>query len=154
GTFLSLGERGASVATIAGSMMSQDVMCTSTDQLGSALTYITKTFQSIGSTRLKAQYRRYTDASFSQLSPQPSSHGLPGPLVAAENRLPFNVTFTPDGGLVTLGDTVYGAVVEPGQNLTYSWVVPQQAGPSKADLPSVAYTYSSTLSPSHEVAGL
>ncbi|KAL6754045.1 ferroxidase-like protein [Haematococcus lacustris] len=229
GTFLSLGERGASVATIAGSMMSQDVMftqpgnfsvqcrvldhvmagmqalytvlpapsgqlavagaasvqrvyyiaaeqvswnfapqgyvqCTSTDQLGSALTYITKTFQSIGSTRLKAQYRRYTDASFSQLSPQPSSHGLPGPLVAAEvgdiitvvllNRLPFNVTFTPDGGLVTLGDTVHGAVVEPGQNLTYSWVVPQQAGPSKEDLPSVAYTYSSTLSPSHEVAGL
>ncbi|GFH26938.1 uncharacterized protein HaLaN_25172, partial [Haematococcus lacustris] len=201
GTFLSLGERGASVATIAGSMMSQDVMftqpgnfsvqcrvldhvmagmqalytvlpapsgqlavagaasvqrvyyiaaeqvswnfapqgyvqCTSTDQLGSALTYITKTFQSIGSTRLKAQYRRYTDASFSQLSPQPSSHGLPGPLVAAEvgdiitvvllNRLLFNVTFTPDGGLVTLGDTVHGAVVEPGQNLTYSWVVPQQ----------------------------
>lgn len=130
-----------------------------------AYNYISTTARTIGSQRTKALFRHYKDANLTTLVDRPEYFGLLGPLIAAEvgdvitvvltNRLNFSINFTPDGGLVELGDHSGGKEIEPNATFTFRWVVPKQAGPLDDELNTVPYTYASTLDyGGHQAAGL
>lgn len=120
----------------------------------------------IGKVLKKAQYREYTDATFTQLKTRPKEleHlGLLGPLIRAEvgdtiqvvfkNNLLFPASMHPHGVFYSKADegATYndGAAdesmqaVPPGGTHTYTWLVSERAGPAHGDLSSALWMYHS-----------
>jgi FtsP/CotA-like multicopper oxidase with cupredoxin domain len=122
----------------------------------------------IGSTYVKALYRAYTDASFKTLKPRPPSEqhlGDLGPIIRAEvgdtvkvvfrNNTEFPQSMHPHGLRYTKANegapyndgarasAKPGASVAPHQTYTYTWRVPERAGPAHGDPSSVMWMYHS-----------
>ncbi len=130
----------------------------------------------IGSLYRKAIYREYTDATFQTLKPRPPNDaylGILGPIIHAEvgdvirvvfkNQAsrpysihPHGVFYTKssegmaynDGGSAT--EKMSGAVA-PGQTYTYTWQVPERAGPGPNDPRSVVWLYHSHVDEQKDV---
>ena len=122
----------------------------------------------IGSTYIKALYREYTDASFSTLKPVPPEWqhlGLVGPVIRAEvgdtikvvfkNNATFPFSIHPHGVFYqkdsegapysdsTSGNKKNDDMVQPGNTHTYTWLVPERAGPGPMDPSSILWAYHS-----------
>jgi hephaestin len=122
----------------------------------------------IGSRYLKCLYRGYTDATFAHLTPQPASQhslGLLGPVIRAQVGDTIKVVFrnacsfptsvhvhglsyakTSEG--TPYNDDTTGAdkaddTVPTGGRYTYTWQVPERAGPGPRDGSSVMWMYHS-----------
>jgi manganese oxidase len=128
----------------------------------------------------KAIYREYTDASFSTLKPRPPEWehlGILGPLIRAEVGDVIRVTFKnntkifcsmhphgleyakdSEGAMYNDGNPAEqkkGDAVPPGQTFTYTWNVPERAGPGPMDGSSVLWVYHSHFVESRDMnAGL
>jgi len=117
---------------------------------------------------VKCLYRGYTDGSFSHLRTRAADQqylGILGPVIRAEvgdtikivfrNTCPFPTSMHPHGVLYTKGsegapysDGTQGAAkkddgVPPGGRYTYTWKVPDRAGPAPGDGSSVMWMYHS-----------
>lgn len=122
----------------------------------------------IGSVYRKAVYREYTDATFRTLKPRPSDQrylGILGPIIHAEVGDTIKVVFKnnasrpysihPHGVLYAKADegsayndgstgaSKLGGAVPPGSTYTYTWEVPERAGPGPDDPSSVVWLYHS-----------
>jgi FtsP/CotA-like multicopper oxidase with cupredoxin domain len=122
----------------------------------------------IGHIYKKAIYREYTDASFAHLKPRPPEWehaGILGPILRAEVGDTIKVFFKNNGthpysmhphGVFyekASEGTPYndgsdpaskiGGGVPPGQTYTYTWEVPERAGPGPADPSSIVWLYHS-----------
>jgi hephaestin len=122
----------------------------------------------IGSKYLKAIYREYTDATFTKLKPRPADQqylGILGPIIHAEVGDTIKVVFRNNGthpysihphGVFYLKhsegvayndgaseDDHVGGAVPPGATFTYTWEVPERAGPGPNDPSSVVWLYHS-----------
>jgi FtsP/CotA-like multicopper oxidase with cupredoxin domain len=116
----------------------------------------------------KAVYREYTDATFSTLKPRAPEWehlGILGPLIRAEVGDVIKVVFKnntkilcsmhphglsygkeSEGALYSDGnpaDSKTGDAVPPGQTYTYTWAVPERAGPGPEDGSSILWVYHS-----------
>lgn len=128
----------------------------------------------IGSTYHKAIYREYTDATFTQLKPRTPEWehlGLLGPVLRGEVGDTIKVVFKnnathpfsmhPHGVFYAKGSEGAGyrdgsssAVkngVPPGQTHTYTWEVPERAGPGPNDPSSIVWLYHSHASEPKDV---
>jgi len=122
----------------------------------------------IGSTYKKAQYRQYTDGTFTRLQPKDArwEHtGILGPTIRAEvgdtikvvfrnnasvpySMHPHGVRYAKSSEGAPYNDGTSGAdkaddAVPPGQTVTYTWEVPPRAGPAEHDGQSVMWMYHS-----------
>lgn len=121
----------------------------------------------IGSTYLKAVYREYTDDSFTVLKPRDgeAALGILGPVIRAEvgdtikvvfkNNARYNFSVHPHGVFYakdsegapyddgTGGTDKLDDAVAPGATYTYTWQVPERAGPGPADGNSILWAYHS-----------
>lgn len=117
----------------------------------------------IGHIYKKSLYREYTDASFTTLKTIPPAWqhlGAIGPLIRAEvgdtikvyfknnTRLtisvhPHGVFYNKDSEGAPYGGNSNGGTVAPGGTHTYTWGVPERAGPGPADGSSVLWMYHS-----------
>jgi hephaestin len=122
----------------------------------------------LGKELKKALYREYTDATFSTLKPRPKEWehlGFLGPLVRAEvgdtikivfkNNLTFAASLHPHGVFYekTSEGAPYSDGVDPakksaapGAIQTYTWPVPERAGPTTHEGSSVLWMYHSHVS--------
>jgi manganese oxidase len=133
-----------------------------------ANTYVAGGPRRIGSRYLKCLYRGYTDGSFTQAQPAPAADaylGILGPVIHASvgdtikvvfrNACPFPASMHPHGLFYTKGnegapyadgtsgtDTSDDAVPTGGQH-TYTWQVPDRAGPGPNDGSSIMWMYHS-----------
>jgi len=120
----------------------------------------------IGSTYKKALYREYTDSTFSALKPVPDAWkhlGMLGPVIRAEVGDTIKVVFknnatrpysvhphgvfylkasegAPYSDSTTTTDKADDSVA-PGATYTYTWEVPERAGPGPMDPSSVIWAY-------------
>jgi manganese oxidase len=134
----------------------------------------------IGKVYRKAQYREYTDASFTTLkpiAPQWQHLGIMGPVIHAEvgdsivvvfknnatqpySVHPHGVFYKKDSEGAGYSDGTSGGnksddAVEPGQTYTYNWSVPERAGPGPGDPSSMMWMYHShVIEPADENSGL
>lgn len=131
-------------------------------------TYVGKGHGRIGSRYEKCVYRGYTDASFGTRearAPADAYLGLLGPVIRAEvgdtikvvfrNACPFPASIHPHGVLYekssegapyndgTHGDDKADDAVPTGGTHTYTWDVPERAGPAPGDGSSVMWMYHS-----------
>lgn len=122
----------------------------------------------IGSTYIKALYREYTDASFTTLkpiAPEWKHLGLMGPAIHAEvgdtivvvfkNNANYPFSVHPHGVFYqkdsegapysdgTSGNKKNDDAVPPGGTHTYTWLVPERAGPGPMDPSSILWSYHS-----------
>jgi FtsP/CotA-like multicopper oxidase with cupredoxin domain len=122
----------------------------------------------IGSTYLKCLYRAYTNATFSTLqprAPQDAYLGLLGPVIRAEvgdtikiyfrntchiptSMHPHGVFYLKDSEGAPYADNTSGVeksddAVPTGGTHTYTWLVPDRAGPGPSDGSSVMWMYHS-----------
>jgi FtsP/CotA-like multicopper oxidase with cupredoxin domain len=122
----------------------------------------------IGATYEKCLYRAYTDATFRTLQERPATDaylGNLGPTIRAEvgdtitvafhNNCPFPTSMHPHGVFYdkasegapysdgTTGADIADDSVAPGGAHTYTWEVPERAGPGPADGSSVMWMYHS-----------
>ena len=122
----------------------------------------------IGKVYTKSLYREYTDATFATRKPRPPEWqhlGILGPTIQAEvgdtikvvfkNNTPFPASIHPHGVFYTkanegapYSDGVAASLkpgdeVAPGDKYTYTWAVPDRAGPGPADGSSVMWMYHS-----------
>jgi len=122
----------------------------------------------IGHVYKKAVYREYTDATFTQLKPRPPEEqylGILGPILRAEVGDTIKVVFKNNGthpysmhphgvfyekaseGVAyndgTTPQEQEGGHVLPGHTYTYTWEVPERAGPGPNDGSSVVWLYHS-----------
>jgi len=129
----------------------------------------------IGDTYRKALYREYTDDSFSELKERPEDQeylGALGPLIRAEvgdtikvifkNNTDFPASVHPHGLFYkkdsegapyqdgTSGEQKGDDAVAPGEEYTYTWEVPQRAGPGPNDPSSIAWMYHSHVDESDD----
>ena len=122
----------------------------------------------VGKVYKKSQYREYTDATFTRLKPRPAKWdhlGLLGPAIEAEvgdtikvvfkNNTPFPASMHPHG--VFYAKSSEGApyndgtgagdkgddAVQPTTSYTYTWQVPERAGPGPMEASSVMWMYHS-----------
>jgi manganese oxidase len=130
----------------------------------------------IGSVYRKAMYRQYTDATFRTLKPRAAGDaylGLLGPVIHAEVGDTIKVVFRnnasrpysihphgvlykkssegmtyADGGSMTNRD---GGAVLPGHTFTYTWEVPERAGPGPNDPSSVVWLYHSHVNEQRDI---
>lgn len=122
----------------------------------------------LGKVLKKALYREYTDATFTTLKPRPKEWehlGFLGPLMRAEvgdtikvifkNNLTFPASLHPHGVFYEKGsegapysDGVDAAMKSavPGGIQTYTWPVPERAGPTAHEMSSVLWMYHSHVS--------
>lgn len=130
--------------------------------------FVETSANTIGSRYHKALYREYTDASFSQLKPRSEQEqhlGTLGPILRAEvgdtikvvfkNNASRPYTMHPHGVFYTKanegsptndgtrGKDKLDDMVKPGQTYTYTWQVPDTAGPGPADPSSIVWLYHS-----------
>lgn len=136
--------------------------------------------EQIGKVYLKAQYREYTDSSFTTrkpASPEWEHLGILGPVIHAEvgetievvfkNNVRFPVSVHPHGVFylkdsegTPYNDGTSGAdknddAVPAGGTHTYRWEVPERAGPGPMDSSSVLWMYHSHVDkPAETNAGL
>jgi hephaestin len=135
---------------------------------GYAKAYTTHGPHLIGRVYRKATYREYTDATFSRLKARPASEaylGIVGPIVRAEVGDTIKIVFKNKGthpysihahGVLYKKDSEGspyadgvaaadkgGASVAPGKTFTYTWEVPERAGPGPADPSSIVWLYHS-----------
>jgi FtsP/CotA-like multicopper oxidase with cupredoxin domain len=120
-------------------------------------------------TYVKAVYREYTDATFQAPRPRPAEWehlGLLGPLIRAQVGDTIKVVFKNNTHLVlsmhphglsygkdsegayyvqagNQANQENGAAVRPGQSFTYTWTVPESAGPGPHDPSSILWMYHS-----------
>jgi manganese oxidase len=131
-------------------------------------TYVQSGPGRIGSTYDKCLYRGYTDASFGHLQARPADQaylGMLGPVIRAEvgdtvkvvfrNECPFAASMHPHGLLYakdsegapyddgTTGSSKDDDAVPTGGTYTYTWLVPDRAGPGPHDGSSVMWMYHS-----------
>jgi hypothetical protein len=131
-------------------------------------TYVKSGPGRIGSTYDKCLYRGYTDATFTHPQQRPANEaylGLLGPVIRAEvgdtirvvfrNECPFGTSIHPHGVLydkanegAPYNDGTSGAdklddAVPTGGRYTYTWEVPERAGPGPNDASSVMWMYHS-----------
>jgi manganese oxidase len=124
--------------------------------------------QLIGRVYRKAIYREYMDATFTQLKPRPPEDaylGMLGPIIRAEVGDTIQVVFRnhgthpysmhPHGVLYekasegspydhgTPDTAPSGNSVAPGKTFTYTWHVPERAGPGPNDPSSIVWLYHS-----------
>jgi manganese oxidase len=127
----------------------------------------------------KAVYREYTDATFTTLKPRPPEWehlGILGPLIRAEvgdvikvvfkNNLPNPVSMHPHGldydkemegayyaeaQQVPPDASHKGDSVHRGEVFTYTWTVPERAGPGPMDPSSILWMYHSHFSESRDM---
>ncbi len=122
----------------------------------------------VGKVYKKSQYREYTDATFTQLKARPAKWqhlGLLGPAIEAEvgdtikvifkNNTQFPASVHPHGVFYTKSsegapyDDGTGAAdkgddaVQPGTSYTYTWQVPERAGPGPMEGSSTMWMYHS-----------
>lgn len=122
----------------------------------------------IGNSYKKAIYREYSDATFTKLKPRPAEWehlGILGPLIRAEvgdtikvvfknnahhpfSMHPHGVLYLKDSEGAPYADGVPdsqkgGDSVAPGTTFTYTWQVPERAGPGPADPSSIVWLYHS-----------
>jgi FtsP/CotA-like multicopper oxidase with cupredoxin domain len=122
----------------------------------------------IGKVNRKSVYRAYTDESFTTLAPvseQWKHLGLLGPVIHAvvgdtvrvffKNHTPYPASMHPHGFLYekssegaayadgASGESPPGGEVPPGGAYTYTWQVPERAGPGPMDPSSVMWAYHS-----------
>lgn len=122
----------------------------------------------IGSKYLKAVYREYTDGTFKHLKPRPANQrylGILGPTIHAEvgdtvkvvfrnhasrpySIHPHGVFYGKDSEGMTYNDNSSAAdrrgdAVPPGATYTYTWHVPERAGPGPNDPSSIVWLYHS-----------
>jgi FtsP/CotA-like multicopper oxidase with cupredoxin domain len=125
----------------------------------------------IGHIYKKAIYREYTDATFSVLKPRPPEWehaGILGPILRAEVGDTIQIIFKNNGthpysmhphGVFyekesegtayndgSSGRSEIGGRVAPGQTHTYTWEVPERAGPGPRDPDSIVWLYHSHAS--------
>jgi FtsP/CotA-like multicopper oxidase with cupredoxin domain len=134
----------------------------------------------IGSVYRKAVYREYADATFRTLKPRPPDQlylGILGPIIHAEvgdtikvvfrnnashpySMHPHGVLYAKDSEGSAYNDGSSGAskiagAVPPGATYTYTWQVPERAGPGPNDPSSVVWFYHSHVEDQRDVdAGL
>lgn len=131
----------------------------------------------IGSINRKAIYREYTDATFRTLKPRTGSQaylGLVGPILHAEvgdtirvvfrnnathpySMHPHGVLYAKDSEGADYNDSTGGAdkadgCVAPGTMHTYTWQVPERAGPGPRDPSSLFWLYHSHCDELRDVA--
>lgn len=117
----------------------------------------------IGGVYKKAIFLEYTDVTFTEQSSRPENLGILGPVIYGEvgdtieitlkntgshpfNMEPHGVFF--DKPLTTSGRPKYRgepAPVEPGQQGTYTWTIPEAVSPSPLDPNCLTYLYVSTI---------
>ena len=147
---------------------------------GYAKIYTTRGPHQIGKVYQKAIYREYTDATFKHLKPRPARDaylGIVGPIVRAEVGDTIKIVFKNHGthpysvhphgvfykkasegspyadGVAAAAKG--GAAVAPGKTFTYTWDVPERAGPGPADPSSIVWLYHSHADERQDVnAGL
>lgn len=120
----------------------------------------------IGSTYLKCLYRGYTDATFTKKQTEDENWehlGMLGPVIHAEvgdtikvvfkNNCRIPASMHPHGVFydkasegAPYNDGIAesdkpGDIVQPGTTYTYTWNVPERAGPSPHDTSSIVWTY-------------
>lgn len=130
----------------------------------------------IGSTYRKAVYREYTDATFTKLKPRPRDQqylGILGPIIHAEvgdtikvvfknnasrpySMHPHGVLYKKDSEGVAYNDgssakAKEGGAVPPGHTYTYTWDVPERAGPGPNDPSSIVWLYHSHVEEMRDV---
>jgi FtsP/CotA-like multicopper oxidase with cupredoxin domain len=130
--------------------------------------FVETTGKTIGSKYIKAIYREYTDGSFTTLKVRPDHEehlGLLGPLFRAEVGDTIKVVFKNNGSRPytihphgvfytkanegaptndgTSGSLKLDDKVMPGATYTYTWQVPESAGPGPADNSSIVWVYHS-----------
>lgn len=128
--------------------------------------FVQRASDRIGSIYRKALYREYTDDSFSHLkavAPEWQHLGMLGPAVRAEvgdtiqivfkNNTAITTSVHPHGVFYakdsegalysdgTTGDQKGDDAVAPGQTHTYTWKVPERAGPGPHDPSSIVWMY-------------
>jgi FtsP/CotA-like multicopper oxidase with cupredoxin domain len=134
----------------------------------------------IGRVYLKAVYREYTDSSFTTLKPKPREWeptGMLGPVIRAavgdtiqvffKNNARYPASIHPHGVFYdkasegagyadgTQGADTQDDAVEPDGTYTYTWKVPERAGPGPADGNSIVWMYHSHVDEAGDVnAGL
>ena len=134
----------------------------------------------IGKVYLKALYRQYTDATFTTLKTQPAAWqhlGTLGPVIRAEvgdtivvhfrNNTRFPVSVHPHGVFYekdsegaayndgTAGSEKADDAVAPDNTHTYTWQVPERAGPGPGDPSTILWMYHSHVDePGDTNAGL
>ncbi len=142
--------------------------------------YTARGAHSIGKVYRKAVYREYTDATFTKLKLRPSSEqylGLLGPIIHAEvgdtirvvfknnasrpySMHPHGVFYKKDSEGMAYNDgsplsDKEGGSVPPGHTYTYTWEVPERAGPGPNDPSSVVWLYHSHVNELRDIdAGL
>jgi len=122
--------------------------------------------KSNATTYRKAVYHEYTDATFTTMKPRPPQWehlGILGPLIRAEvgdvvkiifkNNTKIFCSMHPhglaydkasEGALYNDGTgNSNGGAVPPGQTYTYTWSVPERAGPGPGDPSSILWVYHS-----------
>jgi FtsP/CotA-like multicopper oxidase with cupredoxin domain len=147
---------------------------------GYAKAFTTSGPHTIGKIYHKAIYREYTDATFKHLKPRPAREaylGMVGPIVRAEVGDTIKILFKNNGthpyslhphgvfykkasegspyadGVAAAAKG--GAAVAPGKTFTYTWEVPERAGPGPNDPSSIVWLYHSHASERRDVnAGL
>lgn len=135
-----------------------------------------RTQHSLGSIYRKAIYREYTDGTFTHLKPRPPQEaylGLVGPIIHAEvgdtikvvfrnhgthpySMHPHGVFYAKASEGAQYADGVNAALkggdsVAPGATFTYTWEVPERAGPGPADPSSIAWLYHSHVNERQDV---
>jgi FtsP/CotA-like multicopper oxidase with cupredoxin domain len=138
-----------------------------------AKTFVERGPQRIGHVYRKGLYREYTDATFTTLKPplpEWKHLGMLGPAIHAEvgdtikivfrNNLPFPASIHPHGVFyekdsegAPYADGTNGAnkrddIVPPRGTHTYTWPVPERAGPGPGDPSSILWMYHSHASAS------
>jgi FtsP/CotA-like multicopper oxidase with cupredoxin domain len=140
---------------------------------GVAKMYLGQGPTQIGRVYHKALYREYTDGTFAHLKPAPAYLGASGPTIHAEVGDVIKIVFRNHGthpysvhphGVFyekasegsMYGDGVAdakkgGAAVAPGRTFTYTWNVPERAGPGPNDPSSVVWFYHSHVDERRDV---
>jgi manganese oxidase len=143
---------------------------------GYAATFMQRGPHSIGKVYRKAIYREYTDASFTRLKPRAPEWehlGILGPVLRAEVGDTLRVTFknnatrpysmhphgvfyekASEGSVYDDGSSAQDKAnntVAPGETHTYTWQVPERAGPGPADGSSIVWLYHSHVNEQRDV---
>lgn len=137
--------------------------------------YVEPQRHSVGSTTLKAQYREYTDSTFTTLKPRPVAWahlGLLGPLLRAQvgdtirvvfrNNTRFPMSMHPHGvaydkasegaGYADSTNSADKNGVPAGGMHVYVWPVPERAGPAKGDPSSILWMYHSHVHEEQDIS--
>jgi manganese oxidase len=143
---------------------------------GYAATFVQRGPHSIGRVYRKAIYREYADATFTKLKPRAPEWqhlGILGPVLRAEvgdtihvvfknnatkpySMHPHGVFYNKDSEGSVYDDGSSGSdkahsIVPPGETHTYTWEVPERAGPGPSDGSSIVWLYHSHVNEQRDV---